>query len=112
MTSRLQSARTWISQYEGNNIIKTYRQRYCVDWLCAINELEKLGVVLDAQYVKALKSTVESKLRAGERKRIESQNLFNEYQDDHFGFIVGYIEGGAPYGVTWDEMELKEESFF
>ena len=28
-------------------------------------------------------------------------------QDDHFFFIAGYTSGGAPYGVTWEEMGLK-----
>ena len=29
------------------------------------------------------------------------------YQDDRFSFIAGYTSGGAPYGVTWEEMGLK-----
>jgi len=29
-------------------------------------------------------------------------------QDEHFYFIAGYTEGGAPYGITWEEYE--EES--
>lgn len=24
--------------------------------------------------------------------------------DDQFAFIVGYTEGGFPYGTTWDEL--------
>ena len=28
-------------------------------------------------------------------------------QDDTFFFIVGYTSGGAPYGVTWEEMGLE-----
>ncbi len=28
--------------------------------------------------------------------------------DEHFYFIAGYTEGGAPYGITWEEYE--EES--
>ena len=27
-------------------------------------------------------------------------------QDDTFFFIAGYTSGGAPYGVTWEEMGL------
>lgn len=26
-------------------------------------------------------------------------------QDDTFFFIAGYTSGGAPYGVTWEEIE-------
>ena len=28
-------------------------------------------------------------------------------QDDRFFVIAGYTFGGAPYGVTWEEMGLK-----
>lgn len=27
-------------------------------------------------------------------------------QDDRFYFIAGYTSGGAPYGVTWEEMGM------
>lgn len=28
-------------------------------------------------------------------------------QDDTFFFIAGYTSGGAPYGVTWEQMGLE-----
>lgn len=28
-------------------------------------------------------------------------------QDDTFFFIAGYTSGGAPYGLTWEEMGLE-----
>lgn len=28
-------------------------------------------------------------------------------QDDRFFCIAGYTSGGAPYGVTWEEKDLK-----
>ncbi|MFR8113715.1 hypothetical protein [Faecalibacterium sp.] len=28
-------------------------------------------------------------------------------QNDDFFFIAGYTSGGAPYGVTWEEMGLE-----
>ena len=43
------------------------------------------------------------------RKRKEKVNQIDEY--DYFGefaFIAGYTEGGAPYGITYDEMEEME----
>lgn len=30
--------------------------------------------------------------------------------DEHFAYIAGYTAGGAPYGVTWEEMEAVERS--
>ncbi len=40
------------------------------------------------------------------KKNIRSKNnterdLFE--QDDYFYFIAGYTQGGAPYGITWEE---------
>lgn len=31
----------------------------------------------------------------------------NTSQDDTFFYIAGYTSGGAPYGVTWEEMRLE-----
>ena len=31
----------------------------------------------------------------------------NTSQDDTFFYIAGYTSGGAPYGVTWEEMGLE-----
>ena len=31
----------------------------------------------------------------------------NTNQDDTFFYIAGYTSGGAPYGVTWEEMGLE-----
>jgi hypothetical protein len=28
--------------------------------------------------------------------------------DEHFAYIVGYTEGGFPYGITWEEMREME----
>lgn len=36
-----------------------------------------------------------------------AQERTNTLQNDDFFFIAGYTSGGAPYGVTWDEMGLK-----
>ena len=37
------------------------------------------------------------------KKAVEASPLD---QDDTFFFIAGYTSGGAPYGVTWEEMGL------
>lgn len=31
----------------------------------------------------------------------------NTSQDDTFFYIAGYTSGGAPYGVTWEEVGLE-----
>ena len=30
------------------------------------------------------------------------------HRDENFAFIAGYTEGGAPYGITWEEQERIE----
>lgn len=51
-------------------------------------------------------NTVKSKkTRQCQRKKPEA--ILLPEQDDTFFFIVGYTSGGAPYGVTWEEMGLE-----
>ena len=58
--ARLQTAKEWIPQYEGKSIVRGYSKYFGVDFLCAITELEMLGVKLDPNYVAQLKLTVEN----------------------------------------------------
>jgi hypothetical protein len=107
--ARLKSAKSWIPTLPGKNIIKKYRDKYAVDCLCAIKELQILGVKLDPEYITQLKISVinaaESKKR-GEEKLLED-SCPNE-SDEYFAYIAGYTEGGVPYGITWEEWELKD----
>lgn len=41
------------------------------------------------------------------KKRKAAQAHEEPWQDDRFFFIAGYTSGGAPYGVTWEEMGLR-----
>lgn len=47
--------------------------------------------------------------RQMKRKKEAKEKLTAEeiLQDDRFIFIAGYTSGGAPYGVTWEEMGMK-----
>lgn len=107
--ARLQSAKSWLPKYNGKNIVQGYRKQYGVDLLCAIRELEILGIVLSPEYVKAVKQCVEGELLARRRKKLERQDeeegIYGAYgvdYDEYFSFIVGHTEGGAPYGVPWE----------
>lgn len=53
----------------------------------------------------ASKSKVKNSKRKKKQKAYE-ENLFE--LDDTFAFIAGYTSGGAPYGITWEEMEEIE----
>lgn len=101
---RLQSAKAWIPTFTGKNIMRGYRARYGVDCLCAIRELEQLGIKFDADYVATIKRSVEGASRAKARNKAEAEenlkaSLFE--CDNNFSYIAGYTEGGVPYGVPW-----------
>lgn len=112
---RLAQALQWMSNYKGSNIIKGYSTNFGVDKLCAIKELEMLGVeiseerkkqIADAQ--KALTELRRKKKADKEDKEDKEDNygmLFGS--DENFSFIAGYTSGGMPYGTAWDEPDEK-----
>lgn len=54
----------------------------------------------------ALKQKAEMrKIRRAKRKQEQSDQIID--QNDTFFFIAGYTSGGAPFGVTWEEMGLE-----
>lgn len=76
------------------------------------------GITLETLMVKKHKKTPEEKAAVAKQKKQQRRargkketrdNLAKEeiLQDDRFFFIAGYTSGGAPYGVTWEEMGLK-----
>ena len=58
---------------------------------------------------KAAVAKQKRKQRRAKRKKEARDNLTKEeiLQDDRFFCIAGYTSGGAPYGVTWEEKNLK-----
>lgn len=81
----------------------------------AVEELQLLGVSLTKEQIDREKAAVRAyqamqRAKKEKRKRIREQknNLeINNEQDDVFYYIAGYTSGGAPYGVTWEEMGLE-----
>lgn len=107
---RLMKARQWVLTYEGTHIVRAYRKRFKVDPTCALKDLGEIGA-LSPEKLSAMKQTEEIRLRqraAEKQKRLEQEWLEqNADRDDQFYFIAGYTPGGAPYGVTWQEMGLE-----
>ncbi len=112
---RIQSARRWMLTYDGSNIVKGYRSHYGVDWLCAIKELELLGVEIDPDYKSKLEMTVENQALAKKKKKAKQEEL-NKWSDDlieqdhYFAYIAGYTSGGFAYGTTWEEYDNLPDS--
>jgi len=112
---RLDSAKHWIAKYKGKNIIKGYKNHFGVDWLCAIKELQMLGVGLDPEYVEKLKLSVKNRIiekqRFKERKKQDLANEISWDSDQTFAYIAGYTSAGFPYGITWEELEEEPPDF-
>jgi hypothetical protein len=101
---RLQRATRWLASYRGKNVVRGYRKRFGVSELCAVVELRMLGVDLpDARLEQARR---DEQARAAHRARSNEKHApsIREW-DDEFAVITGYTEGGAPFGITWDEWE-------
>jgi hypothetical protein len=107
---RLQSAKSWLVKSTGANIIKGYRNHFGVDYLCAIRELELLGIPLNQEYVTQLKQSIKARSQAKMRKKAEKQENLKSYDsDEYFCYIVGYTEGGAAYGIPWESEHLLQQ---
>jgi len=66
--------------------------------------------ITEADLVKPKKANGEKpkKIRQRKKKKKQTRETYAEpEQDDRFFFIAGYTSGGAPYGVTWEEMGLQ-----
>jgi len=106
---RLSKAKQWIATYSGSpkKIVKNYKKRFKVDTICALNNLQAIGVEFTQEYLDAVKRSEQHRIQ---QKRLKKQqNSVDKWadSDDTFFFIAGYTSGGTPYGVTWEEMGLE-----
>ena len=106
--ARLSSARHWLAQQVGRTpqqIAKSYRKWYGVDWICAVKELTDLGINFDQKWLTELTRSLECEVRARQERKLSEEIRMDwlSDSDDHFAFIAGYTPGGAPYGITWEE---------
>ncbi len=113
----------WVAEYDGTpyggDIIKAYRKKFAVDRMKAVAELQMLGVSLTKEQIDREKAAVKAyqdiqKAKKAKRKRLREQRKMQKSdiadyleQDDRFYYIAGYTSGGAPYGVTWEEMGMS-----
>jgi len=107
--TRLNRAKAWLPTYNGTKIVKAYRKKFNVDIPCAVRELQEIGYEFKPGYVDNLLKSEAIRIEQRKRKK-EEKRLADEHdnsQNDMFYFIAGYTSGGAPYGITWDEMGLE-----
>lgn len=106
---RIRSAKEWIRTYSGKNIVKGYSKKYSVDKLCAVRELRLIGVTISEDYEKQLQQAINSVKQHRISVKLKRENELNALSafdsDENFAYIIGYTSGGAPYGVTHEEMD-------
>jgi hypothetical protein len=76
-------------------------------------ELQLLDVELDPRSLEALRMRLRD--RGGRRKdagaaRDAIPEGYGGEWDDDFAYIAGFTSGGAPFGVTWEELAELEEA--
>lgn len=102
----------WLLTYTGSpkKMNKHYRERFHVDAVTAAKDLQELGVNYTQEQLDQIKRAEEQRLRQRrmEREAKESERLAELYEDcdGHFAFIAGYTDGGAPFGVMWEEVGI------
>ena len=130
-SERLKIAPKWLAEYDiavhGKNIIKAYRKHFHIEPQCALQELKILNYPLTEEQIRKFHEVEHNKVvqeRNKKRKRRERLEAARETRtlkkeglqnpadlfpdsDDRFFYIAGYTSGGAPYGVTWEEMNLE-----
>jgi hypothetical protein len=106
---RLKSAKKWIASYRGHDLVRGYKKGFGVTDVCAVLELRMLGVeIADARLEQARRDEQSRATGNARRKQKHARRADFRESDETFAFIAGYTEGGAPYGITWEEMEALD----
>lgn len=114
--ARLQSAKQWLAVYSGNNVLKSYKNWFGVDWQCAIVELKTLGAKLDQKYIEQVLKSTEQRTISRQQQKIAKQKKQQEVNDilHHFDdeyYIAGYTSWGFLYGGKWAELTKEEQDY-
>ena len=106
---RLDAAKKWIPTCRGGDLVQRYKKWFGVTDVCAVLELRILGVdIPDERLEQARRNERDRAADNARRKQKRARPRTIRESDETFAFIVGYTEGGAPYGVTWEEMQALE----
>jgi hypothetical protein len=108
--ARLQSARTWLARFEGNDVIRSYARWYAVDNICAIKELQMLGVSLPAERLTAIHASMINRKPKPPKpsSNTEVPQVWGDYWVDDFPSMDELTEGGEPFGIRWEEYEVLD----
>ena len=82
---RLMMAKDWISTYNGTKIVRGYKNKFAVDTMTAIRDLQELGLQFDPEYITAVEAGEKHRLMQLQNKKQEKlmeqcvmEDLYNE----------------------------------
>lgn len=110
-TIRLKLAPKWLSGYTGKNPVRGYARHFSVDLICAITEMRMSGYPVPFKYEVAVKRSIADRSLQKKMKRevkAAKANPQNDFIAGEFAFIAGYTNGGAPFGISWEEMKAPD----
>ncbi len=84
-SARLQSAASWLREFEGNNVLRSYCKHYGVDWRCGVIELRRLGIQFDPDYLKQLERS--ERQLVNERRRRREAGASKDSRPDPFEYV-------------------------
>ena len=103
-------AKKWLETYTGANLVKGYAKWFGVDRICALKELQMLGVVFSEEEIRKEKEkeqqrmeTIRKRKALREEKLRGSQEAIN-YWCDFYWWQGGQIEEGAVSDSELDEL--------
>jgi len=70
--SRLARAKNWLPTYEGTKIVRAYRDKFQVDTICAVRELQEIGHEFEPGYVERLLAAESARISQKQKKKEEN----------------------------------------
>jgi hypothetical protein len=94
----------------GKNTVRAYSRWFGVDRVCAIVELRMLRHKVNRAYEEAGHKTVAERARQRALRKERAHGEAVPTEDENaaawgFAFIAGETVGGAPFGLTFEELE-------
>ena len=107
---RLVAAEELLANGSGRNVVEAYRRWFRVGRKRAVKELRMLrdNVQGASQHLGGIQ-TGDVYKSGPPKRRTGYRDGTLDYSDATFAFIAGYTSGGAPFGVTWEELESQHE---
>jgi hypothetical protein len=102
---RIQAAREWARSLgagpHSRGVLNKYARANKVTALCALKDLERLGIKIDP----AVAARIHDDHSRGGRVASPKSGVpdgYGEWWDDDYSFIAGHTSGGAAFGVPWE----------